>query len=155
MLSLRIRWRGDSYYFVSYLKSALTFLQRICEYSTWFSDSPSRMVTFYLDNDCQSFKKWNIKQDSVFRVSFGMRNFTQILYKFRGYQEFSEFCNFLTTNPLHIPHPHERTGVLGEAITSLQWPTDITWKRPPPPPLGKGVDRGTGAFRLQTGGFGF
>ena len=26
-------------------------------YSAWFSDSPSRMVTFGLDNDCKVFKK--------------------------------------------------------------------------------------------------
>ena len=34
--------------------------------------------------------------------------------------------------------------MLGEAITSLQWPTDITWKRATPPPLpwGRGWTEG-------------
>ena len=35
----------------------LDVLQRKCNYSAWFSDSPSRMVTFGLDSDCQVFKK--------------------------------------------------------------------------------------------------
>ena len=53
----------------------LDVLQRKCNYSAWFSDSPSRMVIFGLDNVCQVFKKWKVKQDSVFSVklSFGIR----------------------------------------------------------------------------------
>ena len=53
----------------------LDVLQRKCNYSAWFSDSPSIMVTFGLDNDCQVFKKRKVKQDSVFSVklSFGIR----------------------------------------------------------------------------------
>ena len=35
----------------------LDVLQRKCNCSAWVPDSPSRMVTFGLDNDCQVFKK--------------------------------------------------------------------------------------------------